>query len=110
MLAPGSTRIPSKDDDGYRITSTWSLLKIWEKKSCSSPCMLSRPVQTMGKQHSGGLVALLCLDKAGQSPQVPISQENLSDILGLAAKDRCYPGNSAHNDLEEIWGSSLYLA
>lgn len=27
------------------------------------------PSQTMDEQHTGGLVALLCLDKAGQSPK-----------------------------------------
>lgn len=78
--------------------------------SCSSPRLLSRPHPDYGRAAHWGLGCPALPRQGRPVPQVPIPQENLLDILGLAAKDWCYPGTSAHNDHEEIWGSSLYLA
>lgn len=46
------------------------------------------PAQTVDKQGTGELTALLCLDKVRSvPPQVAPPQESLSDLPGLAAKD-----------------------
>lgn len=41
----------------------------------------------LGKQDTGESMVPLCLDKIAQSSEVPVSQESLSDLLGLAGKD-----------------------
>lgn len=100
----------SKEDGGARQlhldcgnTNHWNKLP-------QIPYCCQDPAQTVDKQDTEELVALLCLDKIRSVPQLPPPQENLSDLLGLAAKPRCSSGISTHNEAIETirawWGEA----
>lgn len=55
-------------------------------------------VQTVDKQDTVELIALLCIDQVGQSLKIPAPQESLSHLLRLVAGDSCCPVTSAPND------------
>lgn len=57
-----------------------------EKKLFFLPQLLPWPCQTVDKQDTEELIALLCQDEVGRSPQIPVPQESLSALLGLAAE------------------------
>lgn len=65
------------------------------------------PIQAVYKQDTGELIALLCPDKVDWFPQVPSTQESLSDILGLAVEEWYCTGTFVPNDYGGTWGSCL---
>lgn len=57
------------------------------EKNFFLPQQLPWPCQIVDKQDTEELIALLCQDEVGRSPQIPVPQESLSALLGLAAED-----------------------
>lgn len=55
----------------------------------------------MDKQDTEELIALLCQDEVGRSPQIPVPQESLSALLGLAAEDDSAVGCLSPTTMEE---------
>lgn len=87
MSAPGSTLISSKEDDRHKRISPGACFKCgetrhWGKKKHPYLIHGQDPVQTVEKQDVGVFTAPLCLDKVGQSLQVPTPQEILLVPLG----------------------------
>lgn len=82
------------------MDSIWCLLQVWQlhwAKNHTSPCLPPGPCPNCG--HTGHWRANCpsLPPQGGSVPQVPTPQENLSDLVGLVAKDRCCPGTSAVN-------------
>lgn len=66
-----------------------------------------RPYPDCEQAGTGELMVLLCLDEAGQSPQIPTPQENPSDLLGLMVENCTALEPRSPTTMEKTWVLSM---
>lgn len=105
--APSTHPKVSKEDRRGTNDSTGIVVMLTTGHNCPQ-CLVrcQDPAQTVDKQDTGELIALLCRDKVRSISQVPPPQEEgLSDLPGLAAEDPCSPATCAPNEATDTTGA-----